>query len=50
MTAPVPPLSSEEALKQRRRSVALGWVLGALVLLFYLVTLVKTGAPLPVKP
>jgi hypothetical protein len=51
MNMPVPPpLSPQDAAKQRRRSVALASVLGVLVVLFYLVTLVKTGSPLPIKP
>ena len=45
-----PPLTPEEIARQRRRSVALAAVLGGLALLFYLVTLVKTGSPLPLKP
>jgi hypothetical protein len=42
-----PPLTPEDVARQRRRSVALACVLGAMVVMFYLVTLVKTGAPLP---
>lgn len=46
---PVLPPSAEDLARQRRRSVALACVLGALAVLFYLVTLVKTGTP-PPKP
>ena len=45
-----PPLSPEELARQRRRSMALAFVLGGLVILFYMVTLVKTGTTVPVKP
>ena len=44
--APVPvPLSAEERDRRRRRrnSVAIGLVLGFLVLLFYVLTIVKMG-------
>ena len=39
----VPVLTPEQIARRNRRSVALGLVLGALVILFYVVTLVKTG-------
>jgi hypothetical protein len=41
--------SEEEKRRQRARSVAIALVLGALVLLFYLLTLVKFG-PGVIKP
>ena len=42
MTVPGPP--DEEFLKRRRRrSIALGLVLGGLVLIFYVLTIVKMG-------
>lgn len=44
MTPPAPAPLDEEALKRRRRrSVALGLVLGGLVLIFYVLTIVKMG-------
>jgi hypothetical protein len=39
-------LSPEEKRRRRQRSVALALVLGALVLLFYAITIVKQGAAL----
>jgi hypothetical protein len=45
-----PKLTPEELARQRRRSLALGLVLGTLAVLFYAVTLVKTGSPLVGKP
>jgi hypothetical protein len=41
-------LSDEEKRRRRQRSVALALVLGALVLLFYAITIVKQGAALTV--
>lgn len=42
MTVPGSP--EEEAIKRRRRrSIALGLVLGGLVLIFYVLTIVKMG-------
>ncbi len=35
--------NAEFAARRRRRSVALGLVLGALVLIFYVLTIVKLG-------
>ncbi len=45
MSTPIVPLSDEELRRrrQRRNSIALGLVLGALVLLFYVLTIVKMG-------
>ena len=45
MSAPLVPLSEDELRRkrQRRNAVALGLVLGALVILFYVLTIVKMG-------
>ena len=45
MSGPVAPLSQSEqdARRRRRNSIALGLVLGFLVLLFYVLTIVKMG-------
>jgi hypothetical protein len=41
---PRPPvLTPEQVARRNRRSVALALILGGLVVLFYVVTLVKTG-------
>ena len=42
---PAPTPDPDEALKRRRRrnSIALGLVLGALVIIFYVLTIVKMG-------
>lgn len=45
-----PALTPEEVARRNRRSVALAIVLGALVILFYLVTLVKTGPAILNRP
>jgi hypothetical protein len=48
---PRPPvLTPEEIARRNRRSVALAIVLGVLVILFYLVTLVKTGPAILNRP
>ena len=39
-------LSEEEKRRRRQRSVALALVLGALVLLFYAISIIKQGAAL----
>jgi thiol:disulfide interchange protein len=39
-------LSEEEKRRRRQRSLALALVLGAIVLLFYAITIVKQGAAL----
>jgi hypothetical protein len=39
------PLSADELARRRRRSVAIATVLIVLAVLFYVVTLVKTGGP-----
>lgn len=44
MSAPLVPQSEEERRRrQRRNAVALGLVLGALAILFYVLTIVKMG-------
>ena len=45
VTAPPVPLTEEEQRRrrQRRNAIALGLVLGALVILFYVLTIVKMG-------
>jgi hypothetical protein len=42
MTVPG-PLDEEQLKRRRRRSIALGLVLGGLVLIFYVLTIVKMG-------
>lgn len=44
------PLSEEQARRRRSRSVAIALVLAALVVLFYLVTLVKLGPGVMERP
>jgi hypothetical protein len=39
----IPKLSPEELARQKARSKALGLVLGALVILFFIVTIAKLG-------
>jgi hypothetical protein len=43
MTVPGPQLDEEALRRRRRRSIALGLVLGGLVLIFYVLTIVKMG-------
>jgi hypothetical protein len=49
MTEPIPPADKQQArdaeflARRRRRSVALGLALGAIVLIFYVLTIVKLG-------
>jgi len=44
MSNPIVPQSDEDRRRrQRRNSIALGLVLGALVILFYVLTIVKLG-------
>ena len=44
MSNPIVPQSDEERRRrQRRNSIALGLVLGAVVILFYLLTIAKMG-------
>ncbi|TCR61072.1 hypothetical protein [Bosea sp. BK604] len=48
---PTPPaFSPEDMARRRRRSVALALVLGALVVFFFVVTLVKTGPAILNRP
>ena len=42
-TEPGVVLSEEQKRRRRARSIAIGLTLGALVLLFYIVTIVKLG-------
>ena len=49
--ADLPPQLSEEQLRRRRqRNVALAWVLGALVTLFFIVTIAKLGGNIAKRP
>jgi hypothetical protein len=48
--APVPARSPEELRRQRSRSVAIALALGALALLFYVVTWAKMGAQILNRP
>lgn len=49
--ADLPPRLSEEQLRRRRqRNVALAWVLGALVTLFFIVTIAKLGGNIAKRP
>jgi hypothetical protein len=51
MSYPTPPrLTPDQLARQRRRSVAIALALGALVLIFYAVSMVKVGMPVPGKP
>jgi hypothetical protein len=51
MTLPKPPsLSPEEQQRRRRRSLAIAVALGALVVLFYVVTIVKLGPQVLQRP
>jgi len=43
-------LTEEELKRRRSRSVALGWVLGALVILFFAVTIAKLGGNVVNRP
>jgi hypothetical protein len=43
-------LTAEQKRRRRARSVAIALVLGALVLLFYVVTLVKVGSGALMRP
>lgn len=47
---PVPQLTAEQVKRRDRRSVALALVLGALVIFFFVVTLVKTGPAILNRP
>jgi hypothetical protein len=51
MALPNPPtLSPEEQQRRRRRSVAIALALGALVVLFYVVTIAKLGPQIVQRP
>jgi hypothetical protein len=43
MTEPTKPDEAEMAARRRRRSIVLGLVLGALVVIIYVLTIVKMG-------
>jgi hypothetical protein len=43
-------LTEEQKRRRRARSIAVGLALGALVLLFYLVTIVKLGPGAAMRP
>jgi len=50
---PLPPrheLTPEEAKRRRQRSLAIALVLGALVVLFYVVTIAKLGPQVLQRP
>ena len=42
--APLRPMTEQEARSRRSRNLAIGLAIGALVVLFYAVTIVKMGA------
>jgi len=44
------PLTEEQARRRRSRSIAIALVLAALVVLFYLVTVVKLGPAIMNRP
>jgi hypothetical protein len=46
----LPPLSPEDQRRRRQRSLALALVLGALVVLFYVVTIAKLGPQVMQRP
>lgn len=48
--APARRLSAEEQRRQRIRSIAIAWFLVALVVLFFLVTIVKLGGNVANRP
>jgi ferric-dicitrate binding protein FerR (iron transport regulator) len=52
MALPNPPTSSpeEQQRRRRRRSVAIALALGALVVLFYVVTIAKLGPQIVQRP
>jgi hypothetical protein len=47
---PTPRLTTEEQKRRRKRSLALALTLGALVLLFYVVTIAKIGPQVLQRP
>jgi hypothetical protein len=40
----------ERQRRQRMRSLAIGWILAALVVLFFIVTIVRLGGNVAVRP
>ena len=49
-TAPKPALGPEELKRRRSRSIAIAVALGALVVLFYVVTMAKLGPQILNRP
>ena len=49
-TVPRPVLTPEDARRRRSRSIAIAVVLGALVVLFYALTIVKLGPQVLNRP
>ena len=49
-TAPRPALTPEDLKRRRSRSIAIAVVLGALVVLFYVVTMAKLGPQILNRP
>lgn len=47
---PLAALKEDEARKRRMRSLALAWALFALVVMFFLVTIVRLGANVANRP
>jgi len=43
-------LTEQQKNNQRSRSLAIGWILGALVVLFFVVTIVKLGPAVLNRP
>jgi len=41
---------AERKRRQRKRSVAIAWILAGLVLLFFIVTIVRLGGSVAVRP
>ncbi|WP_310621092.1 hypothetical protein [Flexibacterium corallicola] len=50
MSKPLPSLNEEQIKKRRARSIAVAVSLGALVALFYMVTIVKLGPGVMDRP
>lgn len=46
----VMPLSEEQEKQRRNRSIAIAWALGALAVLFFVVTIVRLGANVANRP
>ena len=50
MASPMPQLSPEEQKRRRKRSIAIAVALGAMVALFYAVTIAKLGPQVLQRP